>query len=272
MALDLKERLARQAGGETQLAFDPTGGTEPRLALLPLELIDPDPDQPRKSTGNLADLALSIQEHGLIQPLIVEPMPGGRYRLLAGERRFCACRSLALTAVPCVIRTVAEQSRLALQIIENLHRKDLHPLEEAQACRRLMEEFNLEQKELARRLGKSPNWLCETLRLLDLGAELQDQIRTSESATKSVLLEIAKEPDPARRQALWLRVQSGGATVSALRAERRRQNRGTRAPRAWKSTLSDARITVRFRSGVATAERVASVLAAALAQVGGVMH
>ena len=97
MALALKERLARQASGETQLTFDVTGRDEPQLLNLSLRLIDPDPNQPRKNLGDLGELILSVREHGILNPIIVE------------------------------------QSRLALQLIENLHRKDLHPLEEARA-------------------------------------------------------------------------------------------------------------------------------------------
>ena len=264
MALALKDRLALQAAGETQLSFDPTGRDEPRLAALPLALIDPDPNQPRQNLGQLADLALSIREHGVIQPLIVEALAGGRYRLLAGERRFAACRSLGLQTAPCVIRTVAEHSRLALQLIENLHRKDLHPVEEARACQRLMAEFKLEQKDLARRLGKSPNSVCETLRILDLSPEVLAQVRTSEVATKSALLEIVKEPDPARQQELWARVQAGQASVSDLKAQRQRKSPPAKRPKVWKSVIGDATVVVRFPSGEVTPERVTAALEGAL--------
>ena len=264
MAITLKERLALQAAGETHLSFDPTGRDEPRLATLPLRLIDPDPKQPRQDLGQLADLALSIREHGVIQPLIVEAVDGGRYRLLAGERRLSACRSLGLETAPCVIRTVAEHSRLALQLIENLHRKDLHPVEEARACQRLMAEFKLEQKDLARKLGKSANSICETLRILDLSAEVLAQVRTSEVATKSALLEIAKESDPARQQELWARVQAGEASVSDLKAERQRKAPSVTRPAGWKLAVGDATVVVRFQNGEVTPERVTAALEGAL--------
>ena len=269
MALALKDRLARQATGETQLTFDPTGRDEPRLAVLPLRLLDPDPNQPRQDLGNLADLALSIREHGDIQPLNVEAKDGGRYRLLAGERRFAACRHLGLETAPCLIRTVAEHARLALQLIENLHRKDLHPLEEARACQRLMAEFNLSQRDLARRLGKSLAAVNQTLRLLDLHADVLADVQTSEHASKSVLLEIAKEPDPARQRELWQRVQNGGASVAQLKAERRQAKPAAAKPNVWKLALAEAHLTVRCSSGEATPERIATVLETALAQLRG---
>ena len=264
MALALKDRLALQAAGETQLTFDPTGRDEPRLAVLPLRLIDPDPNQPRQDLGDLADLAASIQEHGIIQPLIVEAVAGGRYRLLAGERRFTACRSVGLESAPCVIRTVAEHSRLALQLIENLHRKDLHPVEEAGAYQRLMAEFNLTQEELSRKLGKSATSICETLRILDLSPEVLAQVRTSEVATKSALLEMAKEADPTRQQALWTRVQAGQASVADLKAVRRRKSPSAGRSLMTKLVVGDATVIVRFRRGEVTPERVKAALQGAL--------
>lgn len=139
----ITDRLARQVAGQTHLSFDPVGRDEPKLVSLACRLIDPDPNQPRRDLGKLDELAESIREHGLINPLVVEPLASGRYRILAGERRFVACRQLGLETVPCIARTVADHARLALQLIENLHRKDLNPLEKARGFKRLMEEFHL---------------------------------------------------------------------------------------------------------------------------------
>ena len=264
MALDLKDRLARQAAGAVQLSFDPTGRDEPKLVTLPLRLIDPDPHQPRKDRGDLADLALSIREHGVLQPLIVEAIEGGRYLLLTGERRFGACRSLGLETVPCIVRAVAEQSRLALQLIENLHRKDLHPLEEAQAFKRLLDEFNLTQRDLARRLGKSVSSINETLRLLDLNPDLLAVVRTSEQASKSLLLEIAKEPDPLRQQELWAQAQAGQLTVRGARTSTKQSPAPKNRAAVVSLALADANVVIRFAHGAATPDRVRTALQQAL--------
>lgn len=265
MALDLKDRLARQAAGVIQLDFDPTGRDEPKLVLVPLRLIDPDPQQPRKNLGNLADLALSIREHGVLQPLIVEAVEGGRYRLLVGERRLAACRSLGVATVPCVVRTVAEHSRLALQLIENLHRRELHPLEEAAAFKRLRDEFSLTQRDLARRLGKSVSAINETLRLLDLDPERLPDVRTSEHATKSVLLEIAKETDPLRQQNLWAQAQAGQLSVRQARQSKAKTTPAKTNPAMVTLPLADAKVVIRFHSGPATRDRVCAALEEALA-------
>jgi ParB family chromosome partitioning protein len=264
MALGLKDRLARQATGQSRLTFDPTGRDEPRLAILPLALIDPDPNQPRKHLGDLADLASSIREQGLINPLVVEVAEGGRYCLITGERRFAACQTLGLAEAPCIIRTVAEHARLTVQLIENIHRKDLHPVEEARAFKRLLDEFNLTQRDLAGRVGKSVAGINQTLRILDLEPGLLAVVQTSEHATKSVLLEIAKEPDPARQQSLWRRVQNGELTVHQARTAKRAGS--SQQPKKVRTVieLPDATVAVKFRSGQATAERVCQSLELAL--------
>ena len=265
MALTLKDRLARQAAGNTALSFDPTGGDEPQLVAVPIRLIDPDPKQPRKDLGDLTDLAMSIREHGLLQPLIVEAVDGGRYRILAGERRFAACRSLGMETVPSIVRTVAEQSRLVLQLIENLQRKDLHPVEVAQAYQRLMSEFNLTQRDLARRVGKSLTTVNESLRILEVPPDVLADVRTSEHGSKSVLIEIAKAPEPETQRALWQQAKDGHLTARDTRdAKRKAKGKLPRKP-AISISLPDATVTVRFKQGDATQERVRTALDQALA-------
>jgi ParB family chromosome partitioning protein len=261
MASDLKARLARQASGETQLVFDPAGRDEQRLTDLPLHVIDPDPNQPRKDLGDVTDLALSIRDHGLIQPIVVEPKDNGRFQILAGERRFAACGHLRLASIPALVRTVAEHSRLELQLVENLHRRDLHPMEEARAFRRLMDEFDLDQRGLAKRLDISPQSVNQTLRILDLDPALFENIQTSEHATKSVLLEIAKEADPQRQEALWQDVLAGNSSVRQIRKNRTSKSRKA----SFTIELADAKITIRFLTGEASPERVKTVLNAVLA-------
>lgn len=261
MALNLKDRLTRQASGANELSFDPTGHDEPRLVDLFLSVIDPDPNQPRRDLGDLADLALSIREHGILQPIIVESASNGRYRILAGERRFAACRSLGKESIPCIIRTVEEQSRLALQIIENLHRKDLHPVEEAQAMQRLLAEFNLSQRELAQRIGKSVAAVNQILRVLALDKDILDAAAALPETNKSLLLEIAKETDPARQQALWARAKTGELTVREARAAKAKPDS---KPTSCTVRLPDATVQVSFREGDATPERVMMALGLAL--------
>ena len=265
MAFNLTERLARQASGTSLLAFDPTGRDEPQLAVLPLKFIDRDPEQPRRNLGVLTDLALSIQQHGLLNPIIVEPLSGGRYRILAGERRFAACQSLGLETAPCIVRTVEEQSRLALQLIENMHRRDLSPVEEAHGLRRLMEEFNLSQRDLAQRVGKSVGDVNQTLRILDLDPAILADVQTSEHTSKSLLLEIAKEADPVKQRDLFQQAQAGQLTVRAARASKKSEGKA-KVP-SITIPLPDATVVVRFADGESTRERAGEALRAAASQL-----
>ncbi|MCI0536293.1 MAG: ParB/RepB/Spo0J family partition protein [Verrucomicrobiales bacterium] len=264
MASGLKDRLVRQASGDTGLDFDPTGADEPRLVSILVSLIDPDTNQPRKNAGDLTELASSIRDYGLINPVIVELAGNGRFRLIAGERRYAACRLVGFSTVPCIVRTVAEQSRLTLQLIENLQRKDLHPLEEARAFKRLMDEFNLTQRDLATRLGKSPASINQTLRILNLNASLLADVQTSEYATKSVLLEIAKEPDPKRQLQLWQQTNAGQLSVREARKQKTENSFTKSRKAACTIELPDAKLIIRFFSGEPSSDRVQAVLNAAL--------
>jgi ParB family chromosome partitioning protein len=269
MATVIGNRLARQAAGQTKLDFDPLGRDEPKLMTLPCRLIDPDPNQPRRDLGSLDELMASIREQGVIQPLIVEPHGNGRYRILAGERRYTASQRLGLETVPCVVRTVADHSRLALQLIENLHRKDLNPLEKAQGYRRLMDEFQLTQRDLALRLGKSLASVNQTLRLLDLSQDIRRDVQTSEHANQSLLLEIAKVTDPEQQQALWAKAKAGELTVRRARLANPAQPGDRPAATSWTLELGDAEVVVRFQAGTATAERVRTALEQALRRCPG---
>ena len=141
------------------------------ITTLPLREIEPDPNQPRKNfeTEPLNELAESIVENGLLQPIAVRHNPlGTGYTIIAGERRWRACRIAGLAEVPVVIKDVSDEQAMELALIENLQREDLDPVEEALGCKRLMEQCNLTQEQTAKKLGKSRSALANTLRLLAL--------------------------------------------------------------------------------------------------------
>ncbi len=143
--------------------------------LLRLSAIEPNKNQPRKTFSEeaLSELADSIKEHGLIQPLLVRPLGDERYQLVAGERRWRACRMLGLDEVPAIVREMTDAEVMELALIENLQREDLTPLEEAAGYRDLMETYGLTQEEAAKRVGKSRSAVANTLRLL----QLPEQVR-----------------------------------------------------------------------------------------------
>ncbi len=144
---------------------------EGQIQQIPIEAISGNPYQPRHEVENqhLEELAESIRQHGILQPIIVTRDPfSGQYSLIAGERRLRAARMAGLDTVPAIVRLASEQQRLELALIENLQRTDLGPLETAQAYQRLADEFGLSHEEIAERVGKSRVAVTNTLRLLKL--------------------------------------------------------------------------------------------------------
>ena len=143
------------------------------LRELPVSLIKPNPSQPRTKfdPDALAALAASIEASGVVQPLLVRPLPDGSYELVAGERRWRAAQQAGVDKVPAVVREQAEAERLQAALIENMVREDLNPVEEAKACAALVEELGLTKEELAKRVGRSRPAVSNLIRLLELPDE-----------------------------------------------------------------------------------------------------
>lgn len=178
-----------------------------RDSIMELEIgqIQPNPNQPRKEFDQvrLEELAASIKEHGIVQPIVVRPRGKG-YEIVAGERRWRAAHLAGLGKVPALVREFSEAETMEIALIENLQREDLNPLEEAEAYRLLMESFKLTQEELAQRLGKSRSQIANTLRLLQLTPAARDEVRAGRLSMghAKVLLGItdaAKQADLATR-------------------------------------------------------------------------
>ncbi len=181
--------------------------------VVDINLIVPNPYQPRKefSDEKLNELAESIRVHGVIQPLLVREHQG-KYQLIAGERRLRASKLVGLTEVPIVIRDMTDQVMMEVALVENLQREDLNPIEEAEAYRRLMDEFKTTQDEIARRVGRSRPAIANTLRLLNLPSEIQSDLAkgtlTMGHARPLLSLKTAKEQFQA-----WQTIQNDQLTV-----------------------------------------------------------
>jgi ParB family transcriptional regulator, chromosome partitioning protein len=162
------------------------------LRELPVELIKPNPSQPRTNFDPeaLAALAASIEASGVVQPLLVRPLPDGSYELVAGERRWRAAQQAGIEKVPAVVRDQAEAERLQAALIENMVREDLNPVEEAKACAALVEDLGLTKEELAKRVGRSRPAVSNLIRLLELpdeALELLESRELSEGHGKALL-------------------------------------------------------------------------------------
>ena len=140
------------------------------LRQLPVDLVGPNPDQPRKAFDeeSLLALAESVRVRGILQPVLVRPVVGGRYELIAGERRWRAARLIELSTIPAIIRRYDNATSLELALVENMARDDLNPVEEARACAALVEELGLSREEVGLRVGRSRVTVSNLIRLLDL--------------------------------------------------------------------------------------------------------
>ena len=152
------------------------------LRELPVSLIKPNPSQPRTKfdEGALAALAASIEASGVVQPLLVRPLPDGSYELVAGERRWRAAQQAGVDKVPAVVRDQAEAERLQAALIENMVREDLNPVEEAKACAALVEELGLTKEDLAKRVGRSRPAVSNLIRLLELPDEALELLESGD--------------------------------------------------------------------------------------------
>ncbi len=152
------------------------------LRELPVELVKPNPNQPRTrfDPEALSSLASSIETSGVIQPLLVRPLLDGSYELIAGERRWRAAQQAGLAKVPAIVRDSEQVERLQMALIENMVREDLNPVEEARACAALVEELGVSKEELARRVGRSRPAISNLIRLLDLPDEALELLESGD--------------------------------------------------------------------------------------------
>lgn len=187
----------------------------PAVQEVDVDLIVPNPLQPRSlfDPGSLAELAQSIREHGVIQPLIVtRPAGGGVLQLITGERRLLAAKQAGLARVPVIVKEATPQALLELALVENLQREDLGPLEEAGAFKRLADEFGLKQEDIARRVGRSRSAVANTLRLLTLPTDIQASLARGEISAGHARA-ILGAADAAGQRRLWQRIVRGALTV-----------------------------------------------------------
>jgi len=187
--------------------------------MVAIDLIDPNPNQPRQVMGDLSELIASITEKGIIEPLVVRPR-GERFQIVAGERRYQAAVQVGLQELPVVIRDVDDTEMLELALIENLQRKDLTPFEESEALHALAERCGYTHEDMARRLGKSRTAITESLSLNNMPDEVKNLCRLADIHSKSLLLQIVRQGDPQKMIALIEKIgREGGLTREEARKE-----------------------------------------------------
>ena len=178
--------MAKKLGGlgrglDSLFADNSVDELNPSVNKLRIMEIEPNRDQPRKDFDekSLSELAESIEQHGVLQPLVVRPLTSGGYQLVAGERRWRAARIAGLTEVPVVVKELTDEEVIEIAMIENLQREDLNPLEEALGYRYMMDELNITQEQAAEKVGKSRPAVANAIRLLRLPDEVQEMVKNN---------------------------------------------------------------------------------------------
>jgi len=197
-----------------KVTLDALSQTGEQVHEIPVEQIDPNPNQPRKNFArtDMEELINSIRANGIIQPLILIKKEEGKYEIVAGERRWRSAKVLGLKTVPSLIRQIDVNKKLEIALLENIQRKDLNAMEKARAYQRLIDEFNLTQENISKRLGMARATIANSLRLLRLPETVQDAIE-QEKITEGHAKTLCSINDPAKQEILLKRILGLGLTV-----------------------------------------------------------
>jgi ParB family transcriptional regulator, chromosome partitioning protein len=232
--------MGRGLSAILSVSTDAAKTSEEELRQLPIELISPNPRQPRRrfDQDSLESLAGSLGERGVLQPVLVRPRPGGTYELVAGERRWRAAGIAGLANIPAIVREREDAQALEVALIENMAREDLNPVDEARACAALVEELGLTREDVGRRVGRSRVAVSNLVRLLDLPDEVLELLQQgvlSEGHGRALLL----AEDHGARRTLAHAAAEQGWSVRVTEERARESNAGqARAPRARPSNAA----------------------------------
>lgn len=177
--LENNPEFRRKILGNKNISLAPPNNGTSVFRELPIDLVIPDPNQPRKNfdKAKLKELAESISQHDVLQPILVAPLDNGYFEIVHGERRYLASKMAGKSKIPARIRKISEKEKMEIQLIENLQREDLNPIEEAETFRRLIEKFSYTHEQLAKKMSKSREYITNKIRLLNLPKDLQKSIR-----------------------------------------------------------------------------------------------
>ena len=216
--------------------------------MIDIRRIEPNPHQPRKDFGDLSEMVASVKEKGILEPILVRSHEGN-FQIIAGERRYQAARLAGLQRVPCIEVDVDARGMLEISLIENLQRRDLTPFEESAAISRLCDQFRYTHEEIAKKLGKSRTVITEALSLNRLPEDVQERCRQADISSKSMLLQIVRQPTPEAMHKLIDRISGDGITREEAR-EFNKSDAGRRPPRNYtfrfKPEGEEFQFTLRF--------------------------
>jgi len=240
--------------------------------MIPIDKIRPNPDQPRKQIGDVRELADSIREKGVLEPLLVRYVPReDMYYIISGERRYHASQSAGLRELPCIEKIADDAETLELALIENLQRKDLTPFEEADGLQRLADQFEYTHDDIAKKIGRARSSVTETMSLRVIPDEVRRACIESGISTKSLLLEVARQPNEKKMYEMVHRIAQGGLTRDEARRARKDDTESAPRPHpfVFNYQAEDGSFTLRlqFRKSHVSREELAAALRTVLRQL-----
>ncbi len=238
--------------------------------MIAIDRLEPNPLQPRTEIGELEELIASIQEKGVLEPLLVRPSQvGGRFMIISGERRFRAAREAGLREVPCIEMDVDDRAVAEIALIENLQRKDLTAFEEAEGLLALVDRFGYTHEEISAKIGKSRSTVTEALTIAALPAEVKAECQRAEIQSKSLLLQVARQDDPEAMHQFIGRIATQG-----LNRDEARKARSKKQPRSqpyvfrFQPPGKEFTLEVKFRKSTVSREELRAALQATLEGLG----
>jgi ParB family chromosome partitioning protein len=246
-------------------------GGAPVGRIIPLEDIDPNPNQPRHTMGDLSELIASVREKGILEPILVRPR-GNRFQIIAGERRFRAAGEAGLAEVPCIVRETPDAEMMELALIENLQRKDLTPFEEADGLLTLKDQYGYTHDAMAEKLGKSRSSITETLSITTMPEDVRQICRLADIQSKSLLLQVVRQPSHQKMVSFIERLQQEGMTRrDARRIARETKGRAKGRPKSYVFRFQPPEktfhLTLQFRRSQVPREEVVGALQAAIEEL-----
>jgi ParB family transcriptional regulator, chromosome partitioning protein len=242
--------------------------------MIPVENIRPNPDQPRKQLGDLRELTDSIREKGVLEPLLVRFIAREDcFYIISGERRYHASRAAGLREVPCIEKNADDAETLEIGLIENLQRKDLTPFEEAEGLDRLGTQFEYTHDDIARKIGRARTSVTETLSLLHIPETLRKKCTENGIVSKSLLLQVARQPTEKKMLEMIQRIMQGGLTRDEAKRERQDQVTGPQKPQPFmfqfEPESEEFKFRIQFRKSHVSRDELIRTLRGILSQLEG---
>ncbi len=237
--------------------------------MIPIDKIRPNPDQPRKTIGDVRELSDSIKQKGVLEPLLVRYIPHeDTYYIISGERRYHASMAAGLHELPCIEKIADDAETLEIALIENLQRKDLTAFEEADGLQRLADQFDYTHDDIAKKIGRSRSSVTETMSLRVIPDEVRHTCIENGIASKSLLLQVARQPTEKKMQEIVHRIVQGNLTRDEARKARKEEMESAPRPQPfvfdYESDDGAFRLRLQFRKSHVSSEELAAALRAVL--------